>query len=375
MKTKCKTGAMLGQKIKRISRCAQYAKSMSLQRSQRKSLSAWLVLLLSITVMGFMDYSTLSASTMTRTLSWTAPTLDAEGNPLEEGELAGYYLYYGNAPENFNHVIDIANPATTSYQFQNLAEQDWYFAMTAYSKTSNLMAGCSSDGTTLRFGRGRGGTDVHCTDSNYNDGNAPTIQEVCELTYGMTCIEVATDTVHQSVLSNAISILECASFDYTAWAACQDDINTRTVTASYASGCYAGTPVIERSCPFDNADPDVTIVLQKIVPHMVIPKGLPYRVRYSLSHPSEDITFTVKFDTSNSGYNGVADENCQGLSDGLQEECQLNTDIPPGTYFLYGESTSAAGENRVYLPNSLTISPCDNGKNNHACAGTVAVGQ
>jgi len=40
----------------------------------------------------------------------------------------------------------------------------------------------------------------------------------------------------------------CASFDYSGWSFCQDGEQTRTITASYPSGCQGGYPILLQAC-------------------------------------------------------------------------------------------------------------------------------
>jgi hypothetical protein len=63
------------------------------------------------------------------TLTWQPPTERTDGTAL--GNLAGYRIYYGNAPGNYSQSVNVTNPGLTSYMIENLAGGTWYFAMTA----------------------------------------------------------------------------------------------------------------------------------------------------------------------------------------------------------------------------------------------------
>jgi hypothetical protein len=63
------------------------------------------------------------------TLNWQPPTERTDGTALSN--LAGYRIYYGNAPGNFSQSVNLTNPGLTSYVIDNLSGGTWYFAMTA----------------------------------------------------------------------------------------------------------------------------------------------------------------------------------------------------------------------------------------------------
>lgn len=72
-------------------------------------------------------------------LSWTPPTQNTDATLLTD--LAGYKLYRGDtAGGPYPDVIDITNPATTSYSWENLPEGRHFFVATAYNE-----AGLESD--------------------------------------------------------------------------------------------------------------------------------------------------------------------------------------------------------------------------------------
>ncbi len=78
------------------------------------------------------------------TLSWTAPTTNTNGTPLND--LAGYRILYGANPGALTQVIAVSNPGLTDYVIDNLAPQTYYFNIVAYtasglqSSLSNLVS-------------------------------------------------------------------------------------------------------------------------------------------------------------------------------------------------------------------------------------------
>ena len=67
------------------------------------------------------------------TLSWAAPTQNADGSPLTD--LAGYKIYYGTSSGIYDHEISINNPGTTTYVVDNLVPDTYYFAATSFNST------------------------------------------------------------------------------------------------------------------------------------------------------------------------------------------------------------------------------------------------
>lgn len=64
------------------------------------------------------------------TLSWQPPTQNTNGSPL--GNLAGYRIYYGTAPNNLARTVNVTNPGVTRYVMSGLSAATWYFQLTAY---------------------------------------------------------------------------------------------------------------------------------------------------------------------------------------------------------------------------------------------------
>lgn len=68
------------------------------------------------------------------TLSWDAPTTNADGTPLID--LAGYKVYVGSASGSYNaEAIDVGNVLTKT--LINFCEGTYYFVATAYDLTGN----------------------------------------------------------------------------------------------------------------------------------------------------------------------------------------------------------------------------------------------
>ena len=66
----------------------------------------------------------------TALVSWHPPTENEDGSTLMD--LAGYRIYYGNSPGNYDNTITI-NIGLSSYLVESLGASDWYFAMTAFN--------------------------------------------------------------------------------------------------------------------------------------------------------------------------------------------------------------------------------------------------
>jgi Putative Ig domain len=67
------------------------------------------------------------------TLSWQAPTENADGSALVD--LKGYKVHYGSASKTYSDTIQVANPGLTTFVVQNLNAGKYYFAVTAYNST------------------------------------------------------------------------------------------------------------------------------------------------------------------------------------------------------------------------------------------------
>jgi hypothetical protein len=80
------------------------------------------------------------------TLSWNAPTTNADGSPI--GTITGYTIYYGSDPTAMTQTIQIADPKATSYVVQQLRPGTYYFSV-ATSTASGTSARTSPVPTTI----------------------------------------------------------------------------------------------------------------------------------------------------------------------------------------------------------------------------------
>jgi hypothetical protein len=67
------------------------------------------------------------------TLTWDAPTTNADGTPLTD--LAGYKVYYGTSSGNYTMAMDVGNVKT--YKYEGLQSGTYYFAATTYDTSGN----------------------------------------------------------------------------------------------------------------------------------------------------------------------------------------------------------------------------------------------
>jgi hypothetical protein len=65
----------------------------------------------------------------TATLSWNPPSENTDGSALMD--LSGYRIYYGRSENQLNRSVVIDNPGLTRYVVENLAQANWFFAMTS----------------------------------------------------------------------------------------------------------------------------------------------------------------------------------------------------------------------------------------------------
>jgi Fibronectin type III domain len=70
-------------------------------------------------------------ATGTATLSWQAPTENEDGTPIEG--LAGYYIHFGPSAAELNQLIEVNDPALTTYAVNGLTAGTYYFAVGAYN--------------------------------------------------------------------------------------------------------------------------------------------------------------------------------------------------------------------------------------------------
>ena len=68
----------------------------------------------------------------TLTVSWSAPTKNADGTPVTD--LTGYTLLYGPGPKAYNASMSIDNPSTTQAVIHGLQPGvDYYFVVAAHN--------------------------------------------------------------------------------------------------------------------------------------------------------------------------------------------------------------------------------------------------
>ena len=70
-----------------------------------------------------------AASSRVVTLSWVAPTRNADGTRLTE--LAGYRVYFGQNSAHLDQMISV-RASVNQYTLADLANGTWYFAVSAY---------------------------------------------------------------------------------------------------------------------------------------------------------------------------------------------------------------------------------------------------
>ena len=69
------------------------------------------------------------AATGSVTLTWTPPTTNTDGSPLNN--LAAYKIYYGLSEGNYPNEIRIDNPGIATYVVDDLSENGYYFVSTS----------------------------------------------------------------------------------------------------------------------------------------------------------------------------------------------------------------------------------------------------
>ena len=67
----------------------------------------------------------------TALVSWRAPTQNTDGSAITD--LAGYKIYYGSAPGDYDKTILIDTVGVSEYMVEGLGKSDWYFAVTAFN--------------------------------------------------------------------------------------------------------------------------------------------------------------------------------------------------------------------------------------------------
>lgn len=77
----------------------------------------------------------------TAQLSWTAPTTNTDGTPLNN--LAGYKVYYGTASRNYSQSANVGN--VTTYTIPNLTDGTTYYFATTAINSAGVESGYSNE--------------------------------------------------------------------------------------------------------------------------------------------------------------------------------------------------------------------------------------
>jgi len=78
--------------------------------------------------------STPSATLGSISLTWAAPSTNADGSPVSD--LAGYRVYYGTAQGLYTDNVTINNPATLSTTISNLPASTYYVVVRAFNRVN-----------------------------------------------------------------------------------------------------------------------------------------------------------------------------------------------------------------------------------------------
>ena len=69
-------------------------------------------------------------------LTWTAPTLNADGSDL--ADLGGYFLHRGSGTMNYTESVDVGNVTDYVWDVGNREGETMYFNVTAYDTQYNI---------------------------------------------------------------------------------------------------------------------------------------------------------------------------------------------------------------------------------------------
>lgn len=75
-----------------------------------------------------------SGGTHDVTVQWLPPTVNEDGSPLMD--LAGFKILHGTRSNLYTRVIDIPNPAATSFKIEGLSDGVHFFTIAAYNRTA-----------------------------------------------------------------------------------------------------------------------------------------------------------------------------------------------------------------------------------------------
>jgi len=78
---------------------------------------------------------TITQSTRSVNVSWTAPTTRSDGSPLND--LDGFRIYYGTTSGNYTQTVTVNDENATSYVISGLTPGTYYFAVTAFDSANN----------------------------------------------------------------------------------------------------------------------------------------------------------------------------------------------------------------------------------------------
>jgi len=84
----------------------------------------------SISLASFSIVVNAAAPTGTATLTWSSPTMNADGTALTS--LAGFKVYYGTSATNLSQSVQVPGSSATGTTITALASGTWYFAVTSY---------------------------------------------------------------------------------------------------------------------------------------------------------------------------------------------------------------------------------------------------
>ena len=177
-----------------------------------------------------------SAFPGTATLSWDAPTTNADGTPLTD--LAGYKVYYGTASHTYSQNIDVNN--VTTYTVNNLTDgTTYFFTVTAYDTGSNESAYSNEVSKTITP------QQYTLTVTSAGTGTGTVTSSPTGINCGSTC-----SGTYNSGTSVTLTASPATSSTFTGWSGggctgtgtCSVTMNTaKTVTATFTLKSYTIT--------------------------------------------------------------------------------------------------------------------------------------
>lgn len=79
----------------------------------------------------------LGSASGSATLSWTAPTQNADGTTLMPGDLTGINVYYSTTSGAYGNTSTVSNPSVDTNVVSNLSPGTWFFWVTAFNEFGN----------------------------------------------------------------------------------------------------------------------------------------------------------------------------------------------------------------------------------------------